>query len=148
MSEENVERMRDYIEGFRSRRSSEEIAEWAGEFWDPDGGYYPVRAFPESSPQHGREAVSRFQADIRAAWDRLELIIREIVPVGDDRVLARITMSGEGRESGAKLEGDVYFCLWLRQGRILRQEDHLTAAGALRALGLEGESLEAAGLRE
>jgi hypothetical protein len=147
MSEENVEIVRDGLEGF-GRNSPEETAEWIEENWDLDSNYYPTRKFPDSSPRHGREEVLRFFADWLAIWDRLEYEIREIVPVGDDRVLAHTTMSGEGRESGVELEGDLYLCYWLRQGRILRQEDHLTAAGALRAFGLQGESLKAAGLSE
>jgi hypothetical protein len=46
------------------------------------------------------------------------------------------------------LEGDLYQAYWLRHGRFIRVEDHLTAKGALHALGLTGETLEAAGLRE
>jgi hypothetical protein len=146
MSEKNVERVRYYLEGY-SRRSPDE-REWVEENWDPDGDFYPVRQFPESRPCHGKDEISRLAADWRAGWGRLRFTIREIVSVGDDRVLAQITMSGEGRESGAMSEGELYDCYWLRHGRIFRQEHHLTAAGALRALGLEGESLEAAGLRE
>ena len=142
-----MEIVRDALEGY-GRRGAEEMAEWVEELWDPDGDYYPARKFPGSSPCHGREEISRFHVDSRASWDRLEFTIRDIVPIGDVRVLVHTAMSGEGRESGAKLEGDLYFCFWLRQGRFFRQEDHLTLAGALRALGLEGESLEAAGLRE
>ena len=47
-----------------------------------------------------------------------------------------------------KLEGELYQCLWLRHGRLFRVEDHLASSGALHALGLTGETLEAAGLRE
>jgi hypothetical protein len=54
----------------------------------------------------------------------------------------------EGGTSGAAVEGDVYSCFWLRHGRFIRVEDHMTVKGALHALGLSGETLEAAGLRE
>ena len=57
-------------------------------------------------------------------------------------------VSAKGRTSGVPLEGDVYHCCWLRHGRFIRVEDHLTAKGALHALGLSGETLEATGLRE
>jgi hypothetical protein len=57
-------------------------------------------------------------------------------------------MRAEGRASGVALEGDAYHCFWLRHGRFIRAEDHLTAKGALHALGLSGETLEAAGLSE
>jgi hypothetical protein len=42
----------------------------------------------------------------------------------------------------------MFHCFWLRHGRIFRQEDHLTLPGALHALGLQGETLEAVGLSE
>jgi hypothetical protein len=67
--------------------------------------------------------------------------------VNDDRVLVHLSLRAEGRESGVKLEGDLYQCVWLRHGGFFRREDHLTLKGALRALGLTGETLEAAGLR-
>jgi hypothetical protein len=57
-------------------------------------------------------------------------------------------LMAEGKESGLSLEGDMFHCFWLRHGRIFRQEDHLTLPGALRALGLQGETLEAVGLSE
>ena len=76
------------------------------------------------------------------------MTITAITPVRDDRVLVRAMMVGEGRESGISLEGELFQCYWLRHGRIFRQEDHLTEEGALHALGLSGETLEAAGLSE
>jgi hypothetical protein len=76
------------------------------------------------------------------------LTITAITPVRDDRVLVRASMVGEGRESRIHLKGNLFQCYWLRHGRVLRQEDHLTLPGALHALGLSGQTLEAAGLRE
>jgi hypothetical protein len=60
-------------------------------------------------------------------------VIRELVEVGDDRVLACTTLRAEGRSSGVTLEGDLYQCYWLRHGRFFRVEDHLTLTGALHA---------------
>jgi hypothetical protein len=71
-----------------------------------------------------------------------------MIEVGDDRVLACATLHAEGRGSGMRLEGEIYHCIWLRHERFFRMEDHLTLAGALRALGLDGDTLEAAGLKE
>jgi SnoaL-like protein len=147
MSQENVEIVRRYMEGF-GRQSPESMGERMDAFWDPEGDYYPVRKFPESRPCHGLEEISRFAAEFRAVWERLEYDVRELFPVGDDRVLARARMSAEGGESGPELEGDHYVSAWLRHGRFIRVEDHLTLAGALHALGLSGDSLQAAGLRE
>jgi hypothetical protein len=147
MSQENVEIVRSYLER-AGDLSPEDTPQFAAEFWDPDGDYYPARGFPEARPCHGHEEVARYLAEYLGAWDTFEFAINKLIAVGDDRVFDHTTVRAEGRESGLRLDGDLYRCLWLRHGRILRQEDHLTLQGAIRGLGLSGETLEAAGLSE
>ncbi len=125
----------------------DEVQASVSEFFDADFDYYPARKFPEARPCHGREEFSQFLAKFRDPWSRFEWTIHELIEVGDERVLACLSMRAEGRESGMNLEGDVYQCFWLRNGRFFREEDHLTLSGALRAFGLAGDTLEAAGLR-
>src|SRR5262245_44024712 len=150
MSQENVEVVRRYLEGMYANayRDYADTRELVDRFFDPDADFYPVRKFTEARPCHGRDEVARFIASVLSAWDRFEAAINDVIAVGDDRALAHTTVRAEGRESGVTLEGDLYQCFWLRQGRIFRSEDHLTPPGALRALGLSGDSLESAGLRE
>jgi SnoaL-like domain len=118
----------------------------AAEFWDEDADYYPVRKWPEARPCHGLEEIAQFLAGFAEAWSRRDYEIQALYDVGDDRVLARATLRAEGRGSGMRLEGDIYHCVWLRHAHFFRIEDHLTLRGALHALGLNGETLEAAGL--
>jgi hypothetical protein len=75
-------------------------------------------------------------------------VIKDVRAIGDDRVFVHARIEAKGRASGAKLEGDIYHCCWLRHGRFIRVEDHLTSKGAVHALGFSGETLEAAGLSE
>jgi hypothetical protein len=91
--------------------------------------YYPVRNLPEARPCHGREEIARFHAEYGGAWDRWEIAIERLIAVGDDRVFVHAIVHGVGRESGLRLEGDLYHCAWLRQRRIFRWEDHLTLGG-------------------
>jgi hypothetical protein len=118
------------------------------EFWDETGDYYPVPKFPEARPCHGREEIAQFLVQFGEAFARYDWAIRWLTAVGDDRVLVCANLRAEGRGSGINLEGDVYHCLWLRNGHFFRQEDHLTLSGALHAFWLEGDTLEAAGLSE
>jgi hypothetical protein len=148
MSEENVEIVRRYYEESPEALTSEEFPAWVAGFWEPDGDYYPVRGFPEARPCHGHEEIVGFLTELRAAWEGYGYLVRDTRSVGDDRVIVHGRMHTEGRASGATLEGDIYHCCWLRHGRFIRVEDHLTAKGALHALGLSGETLEAAGLSE
>src|SRR3954463_2050779 len=141
MSQENVEVVRRYVESLG-------LPGQAAGFWESDGDYYPVRKFPGARPCHGREEIVGFLTEMREAWGRVRMMVEAATAFGDDRVLVHARLGTEGRASGLALEGDVYYCFWLRHGRFIRQEDHLTVERALRALGLSGEALEAAGLSE
>ena len=144
MSQENVEIVRRSLEDFPRRPN--EVASWVAAFWEPDGDFYPVRKFPEARPCHGSEEIERFLVGFLAAWDRWELEPLDVVAVGDACVLARIHVVAEGQGSRLALDGDLYECAWIRHGRYLRTEDHLTLDGAAHALGIE--HVQAAGLRE
>ena len=147
MPQENVEIARRFVEAYgRSDLAPSDWGRFAADFYEPDADYYPVRKFPEARPCHGIEEIARFLADYRDAWDHYEFAVKKLIAVGDDRVLVHTAIRAEGRESGVKLDGDLYQCGWLRHGRFFRWEDHLTLKGALTALGLSGETLEAAGL--
>ncbi len=146
MSSENVEVARRWLEALSA--GPEEARSRAPEFWDVDVDYYPVRKFPEARACHGLQEFRRFIAGYSEAWTRSAYAIHELIAVGDDRVLTCATLHTEGRGSGMTLEGEIFTCMWLRHGRFFRVEDHLTLRGALHALGLAGESLEAAGLRD
>ena len=148
MSEANVEIARRYWEKDLEAVPLEQRLGWVDRFWESDGDYYPVRGFPEARPCHGREEITGFLIEFRAAWEGYGYVLKDLRAIGDDRVFVHGRIKAEGRASGAKLEGDIYHCCWLRHGRFIRVEDHLTAKGALHALGLSGEALEAAGLRE
>ena len=147
MSQENVEIVRRWVAA-TSGLSTENTLATVSEFWDAAADYYPIRKWPEAQPCHGREELSRFLARTREAFTRFDSNAQWLVAVGDDRALACVTLQWEGRESGISLDGEIYYCYWLRHGRFFRVEDHLTLSGALHALGLQGETLEAAGLSE
>jgi hypothetical protein len=122
MSQENVEVVRRWLAAM-SDPSVEAALAVVSDFWDPAADYYPIAKWPEAQPCHGLEEC-------------------------DDRGLACVRLRSEGRGSGITLGGEIYYCYWLRHGRFFRVEDHLTLSGALHAVGLEGETLEAAGLSE
>jgi ketosteroid isomerase-like protein len=145
MSRENVDVVRRWFEALN--RGGWDAPDLISDFWDPAGDYYPVRKFPEARPRHGIDEISEFFAQISDAWSRVVAEIEDLTEVGDDRILVRAALQSEGRGSGLNLEGNLYYCFWLRHGRFFRVEDHLTLAGALHAFGFEAETLEAIGLR-
>jgi hypothetical protein len=147
MSQENVEVVRRWLAATSDASAGAALAA-VSEFWDAAADYYPIRKWPEAQPCHGHEEFSLFLARSREAFTRFDSTARWLVAVGDDRVLACVHLQWEGRGSGITLDGEIYYCYWLRHGRFFREEDHLTLSGALHALGLEGDTLEAVGLTE
>lgn len=145
MAQQNLEVAANWL--LRALQSPQDAQAAVAEFWDPDGDYYPVRKFPESRPCHGLSEIAGFLVQFHEAWSHLEWEMQEVIEIGEDRVLVCGVMRGEGHVSGMNLGGDVFVCMWLRNGRLLRVEDHLTLSGALHAFGLEAETLEAARLR-
>jgi hypothetical protein len=132
---QNIELVRRYVQD-RRRLSPEAIPEWIQEFWDPDGSFDPVRRFPEARRCHGWAEIARFMRDFRAAYDHLELEIKDLFQVVPDGVLAHLVLSAEGRTSGVSLRGDLYSCCWVRDGKLIREEHHLTMSGALSSFGV------------
>jgi len=147
VSRENVKIVRPWLETFGTWGTTPaEVLAKVARIYDRDADYYPVRKFPEARPCHGHEEIAQFVLGFVAAWGRIEFAIRDLIEVGDDRVLACGSLHTEGLESHLPLGGEIYYCMWLRHGRCFREEHHLTIRGALHALGLEGQTLEAAGL--
>jgi hypothetical protein len=149
MSEENVEIVRRYLEEQASvALPLKQLPAWAAGFWESDGDYCPARGLPDVRPCHGREEIVRFGAELIPTWTEYRYVVKDARAIGDDRVFAHAELHAAGRASGVALEGETYHCCWLRYGRFIRAEDHLTEKGALHALGLSGETLEGAGLTE
>lgn len=98
--------------------------------------FYPVRAFAEAAPCHGREAMIAFMRSFWEAWDQWEVIPLELDAIDDVRVLAHTHITGIGTSSGVELDVELYHCFWFRNGLIFRLEDHITERGAREGLGL------------
>lgn len=143
MSQGNVE-----VVGRMFRALGEGDIDGVLSYWDSRGDYYPIAKWPDAQPRHGSDEIRDFLVSYRQGFDRFEFTIQAIKPIGDDRVFMSVRLAWEWKASGLSLDGELFHCFWIRHGRVFRQEDHVTLPGALRALGLNGETLEAAGLGE
>jgi hypothetical protein len=139
MSERNLEAVRRWHAAISSGPAECNAAIEA--LCDPDVDFYPVRKFTESRPCHGRDQLAGFFQSFWEGFAVTEFGLEEVVPVGDDRVFSRGPLRAEGAGSGIAIEGDLYTCHWLRHGRFIRIENHLTLSGALHAVGLEDGAL-------
>jgi hypothetical protein len=126
------------------RTPAEQLPDFVAEFFEPNADYYPVRKFPDQRPMHGRDEIRGWLSAFSETWESFDFVVKHIVAVSDDRVLVHAAIRAEGHAAHVSLEGDIYQCVWLRNGHILRWEDHLTEAGALDALGVSRASLDTA----
>ena len=67
-------------------------------------------------PRSGRAV----HVPVAEALSRMESRVRWLIPLDDCRVLGCGELRWEGRGSGIKLEGTIYWSYWLRHGHLLR----------------------------
>ena len=134
MSEENVEIVRAayraYIAGDREAYL---------DFFAEDVEACPdASRFTEAQPFRGRDEFRRFLAESDEDWEggAISGEIREIFPVGDDRVVTLADWGGRGRASGIDLRSSLTSISTVRDGRIVKIEWFFDHAQALETLGL------------
>ena len=133
MSQENVEMVKRGIDAY-NRRDIDNLTELT----TVDFAWFP--ALPgtvEVEGYHGRAGVETYFAEIRSTWQELRVIGDEIRDLGDERVLQLAQMRFRGRASGIMVESELALLMTIRDGKIVRSEDYLSHADALKAVGLQ-----------
>jgi ketosteroid isomerase-like protein len=93
--------------------------------------------FTEAKPFRGREEYRSFIAALDEGWvGRATGEIKEIFPVGDDRVVCRMEWGGRGRASGIELRSNLTAICTIRDGKIAKLGFFFDHAQALEAAGL------------
>ena len=131
MSQENVDKARNFIDSYNRRDFVAALADF-----DPVIDWVlPARQSSDSGK--GIAAVMRFFEDIEESWDELQLHPQEYVDAGD-RVATRLRHSGRSK-MGAEVDQELYHQVaTFEEGRIVRMEyfgdwrEALEAAGAPR----------------
>jgi ketosteroid isomerase-like protein len=133
MSKKNVEIVRRTIEAYNAGDR-----EASFNFIADDVQIYPdVSRFVEAKSLHGREQFKRFVADLDQGWEGGATgVIKEVFPVGDDRVVARAEWGGKGRASGIDLRSSLSSIYTVEDGKIVKIEYFFDHAKALEAAGL------------
>jgi ketosteroid isomerase-like protein len=72
----------------------------------------------EDGTFHGHEAVRAILGDIHASYADVVWEPREVVPLGGERYLVLLLVSGTGRGSGIPMEAEIGHIVELRDGRI------------------------------
>ena len=133
MSQENVKLVRSAIEAYIAG-DRETLVDFTAE----DVEICPDVGVPEAKPFRGREEFRRFLAESDEDWEggASSGEIREVFPVGDDRVVTLADWGGRGRASGIDVRSSLTSILTIRDGRIVKIEYFFDHAQALEAVGL------------
>jgi ketosteroid isomerase-like protein len=131
MSQENVDKVREFIAAYNRRDFDE-----AAESFDPEIEWVlPPRQSSDSC--RGLDEVKRFWKGLDETFDELRLEPQEFLD-GGEHVATRLRFYGRGKASGAEIEEEMYHQVaTFQDGRIVRME----------YFGEWSEALEAAGLR-
>jgi ketosteroid isomerase-like protein len=134
MSQDNVEIVRKAVDAL-NRGDRESAMAWA----HPDIEWQTLDVFPDAGTYRGPEGVQEFFDAWLDTFKGFQLHLDRCVAVSDRQVVAAVRVSGEGTESGARVESPTFFqLLEFGDGLLLRS----------RMFESESEALEAAGLRE
>ena len=132
MSQENVEKARDFIAAYNRRDYDAAV-----ESFDPEIEWVlPARQSFDSC--QGPDEIKRFWKGLDETFEELRLEPQEFVDAGD-QVATRLRHHGRGKRSGAEINEALYHqVVTFRAGRMVRIE----------YFGEWSEALEAAGLSE
>jgi ketosteroid isomerase-like protein len=130
MSQENVDKARDFIAAYNRRDFDAAV-----ESFDPEVEWVlPDRQSSDSC--RGPEEVKRFWRGLDETFDELRLEPQEFID-GGDHVATRLRHYGKGKRSGVEIDEEMYHQVaTFRAGRMVRIE----------YFGEWSEALEAAGL--
>jgi ketosteroid isomerase-like protein len=132
MSEENVEKTRNFIEAYNRRDFDAATADF-----DPQVQWV-LPAHQRSDSCVGPDEVIRFWEGLDETFEELRLDPQEFVDAGD-RVAVRLRYYGVGKGSGVEIETEMYHQVTTFRDGIMVRLEYVTSWD---------QALEAAGIRE
>ena len=130
MSQENVDKVREFIDAYNRRDFDAAI-----ESFDPEIDFV-LPAHQSADSGRGPDHVIRFFEGLDETFDEVRLLPQEFVD-GGDRVATRLRHYAQGKGSGLALDEELYHQVTtFRGGRIVRIEYFADWNAALEAAGL------------
>jgi ketosteroid isomerase-like protein len=130
---ENVERYREALDAWNRRDLV-----WILEQATPDFEFHTAQLFPGIEPLYrGRQGMVEFWTTfIEEPWALFQLVLDEMVAVGEDRVLALLTFTGTERDSGAEVSTPYAHLATFRGDEVARIDAYADWDEARAAAGL------------
>lgn len=89
---------------------------------------------------HGHDGFRSLWERWLGSWQELRLEPKEVIDAGG-AILVTVAVSGRGRASGVATETQLHEVFTFRNGLIARHEDFTEEAAALRAIGIEADTI-------
>jgi ketosteroid isomerase-like protein len=131
MSQENLELLQQSLDAWNRR----DRATWLA-LSDPEREDLPSRAWPESDPVHGPEAIWDFYVEAWEPFDVGDIRMPELIDAGNDKVVANLRAEVRGKASGVVVPWDLWQVVTYRKGKVLRIEWFVARNEAFEAVGL------------
>ena len=132
MSQENV----DLVLAFHAAYNAREL-DAAVDLCAADVNVFPdASVFPESSSLVGRDELRHFLEETWAAWASGEVTPREVLDIGDARVLVRADWGATGTVSGVETHTNITTVATARNGLISCLQWFFDHDHAVKAVGL------------
>jgi ketosteroid isomerase-like protein len=100
---------------------------------DPSAVWLPT----EGGRYEGIDGVAEAFATWMEPWAEHQLVTEEVIPLGDDHVLATLHIVARGRHSGVEIDQRFFHLHTVYEGKITRMVEYLDRDEALRAAGVE-----------
>jgi ketosteroid isomerase-like protein len=142
MSQEDVEIVRTALGNMYAFMRGELSREALAEFLDPqvEAHWRDQQTYPDT-PQNlrGIPAILDFSEQYRRTWADLAAEPLELIEAPRDRVVASISQSGRGRESGVPIEIHFFEVFTIRAGKVREMEFFRHRTDAMEAAGLPNQ---------
>jgi ketosteroid isomerase-like protein len=129
MAADNLEIVRRAFEDLRS-------GEYEGGAWDPEVEVVNAAGWVIETSYRGHSGLRQWWDDLAEAFGDFRIELDDAMDVDGERVLTTQRFVGHFRATEIPFDGPWASILWIRDGRIVRAEGHLSKRRALRAAGL------------
>jgi len=112
-------------------------AEWR-EFFDYLDPQLEWRTLFLGQTVHGHRGAARGWDDFLKWAEDYRPSLEEIEDIGGDQVLGVVTLVGQARDEGPRIEGRFFSLFTMRNGKLVRLEEYTTRDEAVEAAQLQG----------
>ena len=110
--------------------------DYRGTVWDADVQVENAAGWVIETVYHGHEGLGRWWDDLAEAFGDFGVVLEDAQELDDERVLTTQRFVGRFRATEIPFDGRWASILWIRDGKVVRAQGHLSKGRAMRAAGL------------